>query len=121
LQSMLGGADEVDAEVVGALAWFGVDRDANRERLARALPRAVEMGQRGLGAFQSICFYLQQLAVKIRDPLAIKPLVYIAPHAAEPMRTQSMAVLHKIAIADPAVFVTGIAQVANADRQEIIP
>ena len=120
LQSMLGGSDEVDAEILGALAWFGVDKDANRERLARALPRSCEMGARGLGTFQSICYYLEQLAIKTRDPLAVKPLVYIPSHATEPMRTQSMAVLHKIAVADPAVFVTGIAQVADADRNEFI-
>lgn len=119
-QSMLGGSDEVDAEVIGALALMGVDRDANRERLARALPRSCEMGQAGLGAFQSICFYLQHMAVRYRDPLCVKPLVYVSPHAAEPMRTQAMAILHKIAVADPAVFVTGVAQVANVDRQEII-
>ena len=119
-QSMLGGSDEVDSEVVGALALMGVDRDANRERLARAFPRSVEMGQAGLGSFQSMCFYFKEMAVRFRDPLAVKPLVYVPPHAAEPMRTQAMATLHKIAIADPAVFVTGIAQVSNADRIEII-
>lgn len=119
-QSMLGGSDEIDAEVIGALALMGVDRDANRERLARALPRACELGQKGLGAFQSICFYLQHMAIKYRDPLAVKPLLYIPPHAQEPMRTQSMAVIHKIAAADPAVFVTGIAQVSHTDRREII-
>ena len=119
-QSMLGGSDEVDAEVIGALALMGVDREANRERLARALPRACELGEKGLGAFQSIAFYLQHMAIKYRDPLSVKPLLYIPPHADEPMRTQAMAVLHKIAVTDPAVFVTGIAQVANVDRKEII-
>lgn len=119
-QSMLGGSDEVDAEVIGALALMGVDREANRERISRALPRAVELGEAGLGAFQSICFYLQHMSVRYRDPLCVKPLIYVTPHAAEPMRTQSMAILHKIAVADPAVFVTGVAQVAHTDRGEFI-
>ena len=119
-KTMLGGSDEVDAEVIGALAWFNVDREANRERLARALPRSAEMGEKGISAFQSILFYLHQLALRNRDPLAVKPMVYVVPHASEPFRTQAMATLHKIAVADPAVFVTGIAQVSHTDRREII-
>jgi hypothetical protein len=120
LKTMLGGSDEVDAEIIGALAWFNVDREANRERLARALPRSAELGDKGLGAFQSILFYMHQMALRNRDPLCVKPLVYVIPHAAEPFRTQAMAILHKIAVADPAVFVTGIAQVGTYDRDEII-
>jgi hypothetical protein len=121
IQTLVGSGDEVDAEALGALAWLGSDTVINRERLARALPRAAEMGDRALGAFQSILYYLHRLAVHRGDPEAVKPLFYVAPHATEPFRTQSMAILHKIAVEAPQVFVRGFALIASADRDEFIP
>lgn len=121
IQGLIGSSDELDAEALGALMMLGCDYELNRARLAQALPRAVELGAQGLGAFQSIVFYLREAALANNDPAAAKPLFYIVPHGNEPFRTQAMASLHKISVAAPRVFVSGLAMIAPADRDEFIP
>ncbi|MBI4860743.1 MAG: hypothetical protein HY815_10850 [Candidatus Riflebacteria bacterium] len=120
IKSLVGGSDDLEAEALGALMHLGVDYEANRERLSRALPRAAEWGQRGLGAFQTILFYLHQATMVRKDPLAVKPIFYIVPHGAEPFRSQAMGILYKIALQAPQVFVKGVAALAGADQDEFM-
>lgn len=116
----IGYRPEMDAEALGALALLGVDYELNRDRLAKALPRAAEMGEECLPIYETLLHYLMAAFQKKKDPLALRPIFYIPPHGAEPYRSQAMGVLSRASKIDPKGFIAGLDGLVYTDREEFI-
>lgn len=116
----IGYRPEMDAEALGALALMGIDYELNRDRLAKALPRAAEMGEECLPIYETILHYLMASFQKRKDPLALKPIFFIPPHGTEPYRSQAMGVLGRAFKADMKGFCAALDGLIFTDREEFI-
>jgi hypothetical protein len=110
----------MDAEALGALKLMGVDYELNRDRLAKALPRAAEMGEECLPIYETILHYLLATFEKKKDPVALRPIFYIPPHGAEPYRSQAMGVLGRSFKSDMKGFVAALDGLVFTDKEEFI-